>query len=171
MKQFNLSSGVLDLIMKSWLEGTIKQYAPHLRWWFRFCSENGLQPLNADVTRAAGFLTQYFRKSTCEYSSVNTARSALSSILQVVNGFKFGEQPQVTLLHISSKTSLELTSNILATMISLLSGQRSQTLASLSIVCMYLNNSGCVFYISKLLKTSCPKSHQQPIEFKAYSQG
>ena len=33
---------------------------------------------------------------------------------------------------------------------------------------MYLNNSGCVFYISKLLKTSRPKSHQQPIEFKAY---
>ena len=69
---------------------------------------------------------------------------------------------------ISSETSLELTSKILATMMCLLSGQRSQTLASLSTDCMYLNNSGCVFYISKLLKTSRPKSHQQPIEFKAY---
>ena len=49
-----------------------------------------------------------------------------------------------------------------------LSGQRSQTLASLFTDCMHLNNSGCVFYISKLLKTSCPKSHQQPIEFKSY---
>ena len=78
-KQFNLSSGVLDLIMKSWSEGTKKQYAPHLRRWFSFCSENGLQPLNADVSSGAEFLTQYFRKSSCEYSSVNTARSALSS--------------------------------------------------------------------------------------------
>ena len=49
-----------------------------------------------------------------------------------------------------------------------MSGQRSQTLASLFTDCMHLNNSGCVFYISKLLKTSRPKSHQQPIEFKAY---
>ena len=53
-------------------------------------------------------------------------------------------------------------------MMCLLSGQRSQTLVSLSTDFTYLNNSGCVFYISKLLKTSRPKSHQQPIEFKAY---
>ena len=33
---------------------------------------------------------------------------------------------------------------------------------------MHHNNSGCAFYISKLLKTSHPKSHQQSIEFKAY---
>ena len=92
-KQFNLSSGVLDLIMKSWSEGTTKQYVPHLRRWFIFCSENGLQPLNVDVSNGAEFLTQYFRKSSCQHSSVNTARSALSSILPEVNGFTFGEQP------------------------------------------------------------------------------
>ena len=63
---------------------------------------------------------------------------------------------------------VELTSKILATIMCLLSGQRSQTLVSLSTDFTYLNNSGCVFYISKLLKTSRPKSHQQPIEFKAY---
>ena len=60
------------------------------------------------------------------------------------------------------------TSKILATMICLLSGQRSQTLVSLSTDCMYFNNSGCVFYISKLLKTLRPKSQQRPIEFIAY---
>ena len=68
---------------------------------------------------------------------------------------------------ISSETSLELTSKILATMMCLLSRQRSQTLASLFTDCMHLNNSGCVFYISKLLKTSRPKFHHQPIEIKA----
>ena len=94
-KQFNLSSGVLDLIMKSWSESTTKQYAPHFRWWFSFCSENGLQPLNADVSSGAEFLTQYFRKSSCEYSSINTARSTLSSILPGVKGFTFCEQPLI----------------------------------------------------------------------------
>ena len=80
--------------MKSWSESTAKQYAPHLRW-FSFCSENGLQPLNADVTSGAEILTQHFRKSSCEYFSVNTARSALSSILPVVNRFLIGEQPLI----------------------------------------------------------------------------
>ena len=69
---------------------------------------------------------------------------------------------------ISSETSLELTSKILTTMMCLLSGQISQILVSLPTDYMYLKNSGCVFYISKLLKTSRPKSHQQPIEFNAY---
>ena len=53
---------------------------------------------------------------------------------------------------ITSGTSLELTSNFLATMMCLLSEQKSQTLVSLSTDCMYLNNSGCAFYILKLLK-------------------
>ena len=52
-------------------------------------------------------------------------------------------------------------------MMCLLSGRRPQTLVSIPTDCMYLNNSGCVFYISKLLKNSRPKSHQQPTEFKA----
>ena len=90
-KQFNLSSGVLDLIIKSWSEGTTKQYAPHLRRWFSFCSENGLQPLNAEATCGVEFLIRYFRKTSCEYSSVNIARSALSSIFSAVNGFTFSE--------------------------------------------------------------------------------
>ena len=66
--------------------------------------------------------------------------------------------------------SFQLTSKILTTMMCLLSGQRSQTLVSLSTDCMHLNNSECVFYISKLLKTSHPKFHQPPIKFKAYPQ-
>ena len=94
-KQLNLSSGILDLIMKSWSEGMAKQHAPHSWRWFSFCSENGLQSLNADVTSGAEFLTLYFRKSTCEYSSINTARSSLSSILPAFNRLTLGEQPLI----------------------------------------------------------------------------
>ena len=56
-KQFNLPSGVLDLIQKSWSEGTAKQHSPYLGRWFSFCSEYGLQPINPDVTSGAEFLT------------------------------------------------------------------------------------------------------------------
>ena len=53
-------------------------------------------------------------------------------------------------------------------MMCLSSGQRSQNLAYLATDCMHLNKSGCVFNMSKVLKTSRPKSHQKLIEFKAY---
>ena len=49
-KQFNCFSKVPGLIIKSWSEGTAKQYAPHLKMWFSFHSENGLDPFNAEVT-------------------------------------------------------------------------------------------------------------------------
>ena len=51
----------------------------------------------------------------------------------------------VTKCSISSKTSLE---SILATMMCLLSGQRCQTLISLSTDCMYLNNKNVTSKIS-----------------------
>ena len=181
--------GFLDLVMKSWSEGRAKQYEPHLRRWFSFRSENWLQPFNADVTRSVEFFTQYFRKSSCEYSSVNTACSALSSILPEVDGFTFGKPlikrlsrgifkerltfPRYTVTcdvtdvlayvkkcYFSGKTSLELTLKVLATTMCLFSGQRSQTLVHLSTDYMCLNNSGCVLCIPRLSKTSRPKSHQ-----------
>ena len=62
---------------------------------FRFCSENGPEPLNADDTSGAEFLPQHFRKSSCEFSSVKAARSALSSILLAVNGFTLAEKPLI----------------------------------------------------------------------------
>ena len=51
-KHFNLSSGVLDLIMKPWSEGTTKQYALHLKRWFSFCSQNRLQRFNSFMVEA-----------------------------------------------------------------------------------------------------------------------
>ena len=77
------------------MESTAKQYAPHLRRGFNFCSKNTLQPLNADNTGGTEFLTPYFRKSNCEHTSVNTACSDLSSIHSAFNRFAFGEQPLI----------------------------------------------------------------------------
>ena len=44
--------------MKSWSEGMAKQHALHLKRWFSFCAEIGLEPLNADVKSGAEFMTQ-----------------------------------------------------------------------------------------------------------------
>ena len=95
-----------------------------------------------------------------------TARLGLPSILSTVNRFTFREQPLIKKLlqgifkeratfprytvtygvkyvldyvkkcSISNEMSLELTSKMLATMMCLLSGQKPQTLVSLSTSCM-----------------------------------
>ena len=146
VKQLNLSSGVLDLIMKPWSEVMAKRYAPHLRM-LGFCSENGLQPLNADVTNGGEFLIQYFRKSSWIFL-VNTARSACYRMFKEKPTFPHYTATwnvkyvldYVEKCSISSEISFELSSKTLATMTCLLSGQISQTLVFLFIDRMYLNN-------------------------------
>ena len=88
-KQFNLSIGVLELITKSWSEGTTKQYAPHLRRWFSFCSENELHSLNADVSSGAEFL-------------INISENLVASILQSTQLVQF--------CHLFSQQSMDLRS-------------------------------------------------------------
>ena len=44
--------------MKFWSEGMAKQYALHLKRWFSFCAETGLEPLSADLQSGAEFMTQ-----------------------------------------------------------------------------------------------------------------
>ena len=68
----------------------------------------------------------------------------------------------------SDNTSLEICTKILATIMCLLSGQRSQTFLLLQNNSMYSHVSRVIMYISKLTKTSRPNFHQKPLEFSAY---
>lgn len=54
-------------------------------------------------------------------------------------------------------------------LMALLSGQRRQTLHTLSIDCMQISSDKCVFSINSLLKTSRPGKHLACIEFQAYA--
>ena len=184
--------------MKSWSNGTSKQYSSQLNRWFKFCSENGIDPCNATISNGAQFLTDYFIKSNCDYSSVNTARSALSAIFPLTEGCTFGNHPIIQRLlrgifkekpsfpkysvtydvkkvfdyiqhcKISEETSLDILSKVLATFMCMLSDQRSQTFASISMDYLHLEDTRCIFYIPTLLKTSRPTFHQEPLRFKAY---
>ena len=64
--------------------------------------------------------------------------------------------------------SLEIHTKKLATLMCLLSGQRSQTLGVLTLDAMHLTEMECTFYISKLVKTSRPKFHTSPLQFQSY---
>ena len=71
-------------------------------------------------------------------------------------------------LSCSDETSLEICTKALATLMCLLSGQRSQTLSSLKMDTMYIDEHRSIFYISKLLKSTRPGFHQHPLEFVTY---
>ena len=80
--------------MASWRTGTCKQYETYLRRWLDYCHNNGVDVCQPELNRAIEFLVSLYH-SGLGYSAVSTARSALSSIIILDNGLKFGEQPLV----------------------------------------------------------------------------
>ena len=59
-----------------------------------YCSQRNIISAQANFKRGIEYLTQYFYTGA-GYSSVNTARSVLSSILESENGTSFMEYPLV----------------------------------------------------------------------------
>ena len=170
-QQQNLSENVTNLLNKSWTPSTCKQYSPHIICWLEISSSWKIDPFNASINDEAEFLAKLFNESKCEYSVTNTARSAFSSIFPTTNGISFGKQPLIQRLlkgifkerpslpryivlfdvkpvfecikeiACSDNTSLEICTKILATIMCLLSGQRSQTLSLLQANSSYIRKS------------------------------
>ena len=92
-----ISKEASELLFKSWRTGTQKQYRTYLERWKLFCTSRKVNPLCATITNGIDFLvTQYKRGLT--YSSLNTARCALSTVILLPNGNTFGNHPLVTRL-------------------------------------------------------------------------
>ena len=81
--------------MSAWREKTKSKYEIYLKRWAQFCEANKLELLNASVIDGLNFLTEEYRKGN-GYSSLKSARAALSSILPDESGIPFGKQPLVT---------------------------------------------------------------------------
>jgi len=88
-----LSKRSTDIITSSWRTSTKKQYSTYLRQWEAYCRQQQTNPLHASVVTGIDFLAELSVK--CGYSAVNTARSALSSVLILPEGKTFGEHPLV----------------------------------------------------------------------------
>ena len=139
-------------------------------------------------------VTKY--KHGLTYSSLNTARSALSTVILLPNGNTFENHPLVTRLMkgvFESRPTLPRYNSIwnlstvldfiktlgpneelglinvtlkCVTLVALLSGQRCQTIHALRISGMKETNGQIRFDISTLLKTSKPGKHQEPLKFE-----
>ena len=64
--------------MRSWREGTKKQYNLYLRKWDEFCVQRQINSVQTSVNDVLGFLHDLFTKGL-SYSAVNSGRSALSN--------------------------------------------------------------------------------------------
>ena len=196
LNNINISTAAQDIIMASWRTGTSKQYQTYLSRWKRFCNERLINHLHVSVENGIEFLTLLFQEGL-GYSEINTARSALSTVLHTT-GHTFGTHPLVVRFlkgvfklkpslprytHIWDvgtvldyiKTlgpvkdlNLKTLTKKLTILLCLLTGQRCQTLTKLDTKLMQATQGKYVFTIGETIKTTKPGKHLDPIELERY---
>ena len=193
----SLSRYALEILSASWRVETGKRYNSHVERFVKFCRERYTDPIQATTEMGIEFLTEYF-KTGVGYSSVNSARSALSSIIKPVCNVPFGKSPLVcrflkgvfnirpalpryvttwnvtkVFTFIKSKPiptncDLKTLSHTLAILLCLKTGQRYQTIKCLNLDCVKISRDKVVFFVSETLKTTRPGHHVPPIELKTF---
>ena len=89
-----ISEKATNIIMASWRHGTQKQYSTYIKKWVHYCSERQTDKFQTNVINVLEFLSELFEKNI-GYSAINTARSALSAMGIVCDGFSIGSHPLV----------------------------------------------------------------------------
>ena len=87
---YGLSLSAKDVLTASWRTGTTKQYETSLTKWLSYCNENAVDVFRPSTNQGVEILVTLFRFGL-RYSAANTALSALSSIVNLSDGSKFGE--------------------------------------------------------------------------------
>ena len=166
--------------MESWRPSTKKLYTTYLNKWATFCVERDISLRNPTLPQACKFL-RMLSDSGSSYSSVNSARCALSTILPRFDGLSFGENVIVCRLlkgvyernppkpryaqfwdvnkvfllfkswDTNSKLSLKMLSMKLAVLLLMVTSQRGQTIVNLTLDDLSLSDVA-IFRMKKLLK-------------------
>ena len=192
-----IPQNVANLLVAAWRDSTQAQYKTHIERWLAHCRAKQIDPYCPMEIEILLFLTMLF-ECGLSYSSINTARSALSSFLDNVHGCTVGNLPIVKRLlrgvfqlrppepryHSTwdvnlvlnyldtlfplNELSLKFLSYKLVMLIILLSAQRVQTLSKLDISHMFVSENKIIFTISNTLKQSKPGRFASPIELELY---
>lgn len=97
VRQMLMAQGIqgepMEIILNSWREGTKKQYTTFISQWAQHCRKNNVDQTKPFLVQIFGFLAKL--SSTLEYSAVATAKSTLSSLIQL-DRMKLGDHPLVT---------------------------------------------------------------------------
>ncbi|XP_046564208.1 uncharacterized protein LOC124273040 [Haliotis rubra] len=88
-----ISPQVADVMLQSWRGSTRKQYKTYWDRWIKFCSRKQVDSVSPPIEMVLEFLYELYSEGL-SYSSLNTARSALS-VLIVSTAVPVGEHPLV----------------------------------------------------------------------------
>ena len=144
------------------------------------------------------YLTELYHQGNLQYSAMNTARSAVSTVL-VIDGQPAGQHPLTrrfmrgifnqkpalprynavwdlndVITHLRTlapvnKLDLKQLSKKLLMLLLILSGQRAQTMHLLDVKNLTLSYSKAIFVIGDVTKTTAPGRHIEPLCFLAYA--
>ena len=97
LKSKKVSNQAIDFILHSWRDKTNANYDSAWKSWEAYCQSKDTCPFLADVTDILDILAVKFH-SGLAYRSLNCYRSALSSAVLPIEGFKVGQHPLVARL-------------------------------------------------------------------------
>ena len=193
-----ISAEATKIILKSWRKGTSKQYQSYYKKWLDFCHREQISTVCPSLAQVIEFLLTLFN-SGLSYSSLNTARSALSSILPSIDGIPVGQHhlvirflkgvfesrpamPRYTAvwdvnqvldylktLSPVNEISLKSLTLKLIMLLALVTAQRGQSLLFLNVDSMIDSGSSIVFRLQEHVKQSKPGSKGMVIELKSFT--
>ena len=90
------SEKATNIVLQSWRQSSQKQYDAHIKKWLLFCTQRQTDPICPCISVAVEFLTTLYEE-VLSYSSINSARCALSAILDMPGSahLTFGLHPDV----------------------------------------------------------------------------
>jgi hypothetical protein len=92
LRNFNIPEKAVDIMLSSWKESTKRQYWIYIKKRLLFCGRKQINPLDPSVNNVLVYLLELYGNRLV-YSSIITARSALSALLFLGYTDYLGEHP------------------------------------------------------------------------------
>ena len=93
-REQGLSRQTVSILMSSWRSSTKKQYQSYINRWFQYCSKRKVDYVRPNLNQVLEFLTVLF-ETGLSYSSLNTARGALSALGITIQNHLIGRHPLI----------------------------------------------------------------------------
>ena len=94
LRQQGFDKGTISLVMDAWRPSTKKTYTTYLRQWITFCVHRKISVFNPKLQQVCTFLRSLADEGL-GYRAMNTARSALATILPMFEVYEMGKHPVI----------------------------------------------------------------------------
>lgn len=181
-----------EIILNSIRDSTKSQYLPYIK---EFINREGRLE-DTTPTHLIRYLTSLYDRGL-SYSTINTARSAISTVCHTLYNKQLGNDilvkrfmkgtfnmrpslpryaqtwdPEIVLCKLDreySEQSFASVSKKLVFLMTLLAGQRVSTIGNIKLKDIHLEKDKVTIIISSLVKQSKPGNHQRPLSFNKFS--